>query len=157
MPVLRLPRMNQQEIDSLIENQMLCRIAFRGDEYPYIIPFQYIYLSGSLYFHFTKYGKKMRLLERDQRVCVEIEQYHPDLREYRFVTLRGVLKVVTDPDEKIGAIKKMVEQGEQRLSRNFLAAHGITPSDNWSSLDSDKSAVIVKLDKIVETVALKSP
>ncbi|MHA1916647.1 MAG: pyridoxamine 5'-phosphate oxidase family protein, partial [Promethearchaeota archaeon] len=51
--------MNRHEIDSFIKEQMLCRIAFKGDDYPYLAPFQYVFLNDSLYFHFTDYGKKM--------------------------------------------------------------------------------------------------
>jgi len=116
--------MEKHEINQLIREQLLCRIAFKGDEYPYMAPFQYVLMNGSIYFHFTDYGKKMRLLERDKRVCVEIEKYRQDLSEYSFVVLRGTLKVVTDPHERATIIRRMAEEGEQKLSPNFLAAHG---------------------------------
>jgi len=104
---VKLPKMKKDEIENLIKDQMLCRIAFHGDEYPYIVPFQYIFMDGSLYFHFTNYGKKIKLLNRDQRSCVEIEKYVPDLSEYSFVVLRGTLKVVTDFEERAKVIKKI--------------------------------------------------
>jgi len=77
--------MEKLEIEKLLREQMVCRIAFKGNEYPYMAPFQYVAMDGFLYFHFTDYGKKMRLLEKDKRVCVEIEKYRPDLSEYNFV------------------------------------------------------------------------
>lgn len=88
--IVRLPKMENAEIEELIREQMLCRIAFKGDKYPYMAPFQYVYLNESLYFHFTDYGKKMKLLRRDNHVCVEIEKYQPDLSEYSFVVLRQI-------------------------------------------------------------------
>jgi nitroimidazol reductase NimA-like FMN-containing flavoprotein (pyridoxamine 5'-phosphate oxidase superfamily) len=66
----------------------------------------------------------MRMLERDKRVCIEIEEYREDLNEYSFIVLRGNLKVVTDPEERAKAIKKLSEEGEQKLSPNFLPAYG---------------------------------
>ena len=95
MTVFKLPKMTKQEMWKLIRRQRLCRIAFKGNEYPYMAPFQYVMLDGSLYFHFTDYGKKMKLIENDKRVCVEIEEYREDLSEYSFIVLRGTLKVVT--------------------------------------------------------------
>jgi len=68
-------------------------------------------MDGTPYFHFTNYGKKMRLLERDNRVCVQIESYRPDLSEYNFVALRGTLKVVSDTVERAEAISRMAEVG----------------------------------------------
>ena len=60
---LKLPKMTKQEMWKLIRRQRLCRIAFKGDTYPYMAPFQYVVLDGVLYFHFTDYGKKMKLIE----------------------------------------------------------------------------------------------
>lgn len=136
---------------------MLCRIAFKGDKYPYIAPFQYVFMNGTLYFHFTDYGKKMRLLESDKRVCVEIEKYLPDLSEYSFVTIRGRLKIVTDIQERAAVIERMAKEGKRKISEEFLAAHGLRKQEGWASLNSEKPLVIVKLGEIVEQVGLKSP
>lgn len=157
LTLVKLPKMNAVEIDQLVEEQSLCRIAFKGPEYPYIAPFQYICMNNTLYFHFTDYGRKMSLLEKDNRVCVEIECYTKDLSKYRFVVLSGKLTVVTDPRERAKVVKKMGEEGERKLSRNFLAAHGLKPEQGWPSLSQQKSFVIVKLGKVTERLGLKSP
>lgn len=157
LTIVKLPKMEKHEINQLIREQILCRIAFKGDEYPYMAPFQYVLMNGSIYFHFTDYGKKMRLLERDKRVCVEIEKYRQDLSEYRFVVLRGTLKVVTDAHERATIIRRMAEDGQQRLSPNFLAAHGFRKEDGWSSLTPEKPLVIVKLENVTQEIGLKSP
>jgi nitroimidazol reductase NimA-like FMN-containing flavoprotein (pyridoxamine 5'-phosphate oxidase superfamily) len=149
--------MEKHEINQLIREQMLCRIAFKGDEYPYMAPFQYVLMNGSIYFHFTDYGKKMRLLEKDKRVCVEIEEYRQDLSEYSFVVLRGILKVVTDPYERVTIIRRMAKEGEQKLSPNFLAAHGFKKEEGWSSFTPEKPLVIVKLENVTQEIGLKSP
>ncbi len=156
MVEVKLPKMTKQEIDSLIKEQILCRIAFKGDMHPYMAPFQYVSMNDSLYFHFTGYGKKIKLVEKDKRVCVEIESYRPDLSEYKFVVLRGSLKIVEDHDEKKDVIDKMVKTGKEKISRNFLSAHGLRKEDGWDSLGSDKSLTIIKLEEVVETIGLKS-
>lgn len=157
LPLVRLPKMEKPEIQKLIREQVICRIAFRGERYPYMAPFQYVFIDGSLYFHFTDYGKKMGLLDKDKRVCVEIERYEPDLSEYRFVVLRGTLKIVADPNERANVIKTMAEESKRKLSENFLGAHGFNKEEGWSSFTYEKPLVIVKLDDIVEEVGLKSP
>jgi len=157
LTTFKLPKMDKTEIEKLIREQMLCRIAFKGGRHPYMAPFQYVLVDGSLYFHFTDYGKKMKLLERDRRVCVEIEKYLPDLSEYSFVVFRGTLKVVTDPLERSRVIRKMAEEGKQRLSPNFLAAHGFAREEGWSAFTPEKLLVIVKLEDIVQGIGLKSP
>ncbi len=136
---------------------MLCRIAFKGDEYPYMAPFQYVFMNGSIYFHFTDYGRKMKLLEKDKRVCVEIEKYKPDLSEYKFIVLRGLLKVVTNYYERVRVMKRMAKEGKQKLSPNFLAAHGFKKEEGWSSLSEEKPLIMVKLENVVQEIGLKSP
>ena len=149
--------MNKQEIEKLIQEQMLCRIAFKGDEYPYMAPFQYVFINGSIYFHFADYGRKMKLLEKDKRVCVEVEKYKPDLSEYEFVLLRGCLKVVTDSNERVTVMKRMAKEGQQKLSPNFLAAHGFNKEEGWSSFSQEKPLIIVKLENVAQEIGLKSP
>jgi len=156
--VFKLPKMTKQEMWKLIRRQRLCRIAFKGAEYPYMAPFQYVVLDGELYFHFTDYGKKMKLIENDKHVCVEIEEYKEDLSEYSFIVLRGTLKVVNNQQERVKAIKKLSEEGETKLSPNFLPAHGFKKEDGWSSLTStDLSLVVIKLENITQEIGLKSP
>jgi nitroimidazol reductase NimA-like FMN-containing flavoprotein (pyridoxamine 5'-phosphate oxidase superfamily) len=155
--VFKLPKMTKQEMWRLIRRQRLCRIAFKGTTYPYMAPFQYVVLDGSLYFHFTDYGKKMRLLESDKRVCVEIEEYREDLSEYSFIVLRGNLKVVYDSQERARTIRKLAEEGEEKLSPNFLPAHGFKKEDGWSSQSPEKPLVVIKLEDVTQEIGLKSP
>lgn len=157
MSIVKLSSMSDDEMEELIGGQMICRIAFRGEEYPYLIPFQYVLMDGTPYFHFTNYGKKMRLLERDNRVCVQIESYRPDLSDYNFVAIRGTLKVVSDPVERAEAIGRMAEGGKRGLSTKFLVAHGFEPEAGWSAFSPSKPLVIVKLDEVTEKIGLKSP
>jgi uncharacterized protein len=138
--------MKEDEIQQTIVENFLCRIAFGGKEYPYIAPFQYAFLNGTLYFHFTAYGRKMKLLKQERKVCVEIEQYEPDMSRYIFVTLTGRLVVVKDSKERTEAIKIMRDAGRARLSKNFLVAHGFSKEESWSSFNPKKSLVITKLD-----------
>ncbi len=70
--------MTDGEVASLVDEEMLCRIAFKEGDCPYLAPFRYVVMSDTLYFHFTDYGKKMRLLDLDSRACVQIESYKPD-------------------------------------------------------------------------------
>ena len=150
--------MSQAEVNDLLEEQILCRIAFRGENAPYIAPFQYALLNGHLYFHFTQYGKKMGLLEEGNLVCVEIEKYTQDLSEYKFVVLTGNLRVVKEPQERALAIEKMVDTAKTNgLSKNFLAAHGFPKDASWNSLSPNTPIVIVKLETVIERMGLKSP
>ncbi len=157
MTKVELPKMKENEIEELIRGQFLCRIAFKGDLKPYIAPFQYAYVNGILYFHFTDYGKKMSFFKQETPVCVEIEQYTPNFSEYEFVVLTGKLQLVEDREERKLAIETMAEVGKQKISKNFLLAHGFSMGSDWSDFSADKPILIIKLDEVIEKIGLKSP
>ena len=148
--------MNEKEIEKLISEQFLCRIAFKGGNQPYIAPFQYVVVDGSLYFHFTDYGKKMSFFKQKTPVCVEIERYTSNLSEYEFVVLYGNLELVENQEERRRVIVKMAELGKQQLSTNFLVAHGFHQGSDWSDFSVDQPILIIKLDDVKEKTGLKS-
>ena len=154
---VEMPKMKEKEIEQLIGEQFLCRIAFKGDLQPYIAPFQYAYVKGILYFHFTDYGKKMSFFKQEAPVCVEIERYTPNLSEYGFVVLTGKLRLVENREERKMAIEKMAEVGKQKISKNFLLAHGFSQGSDWTDFTADKPILIIKLDEVTEKIGLKSP
>ena len=157
MTKVKMPKMKKDEIEQLVREQFLCRIAFRGDQQPYIAPFQYAYVKGILYFHFTDYGKKMSFFKQETPVCVEIERYTPNLSEYGFVVLTGKLRLVEDQEERKKAIEKMAEIGKKKISANFLIAHGFSQGSEWTDFTANKPILIIKLDEVTEKIGLKSP
>ena len=157
MTKVEMPKMKENEIEELIRGQFLCRIAFKGDLQPYIAPFQYAYVNSILYFHFTDYGKKMSFFKQETTVCVEIEQYTPNFSEYEFVVLTGKLRLVEDREERKMAIETMAEVGKQKISKNFLLAHGFSMGSDWSDFTVDKPILTIKLDEVTEKIGLKSP
>jgi uncharacterized protein len=157
MNPIKLPSMTKQEIADAISKQFLCRIAFNGADGPQIAPFQYVSMDNSLYFHFTNYGDKIGFINEGKQVCVEIENYKPDLSEYSFINLYGTLKVVQDLEEKRKVIEKMAETGKEKLSEHFLFAHGFDSRAGWSVLNDNQEMMIVKLYELKTVKGLKSP
>ena len=156
MTKVEMPKMKETEIEELIREQFLCRIAFKGDLQPYIAPFQYAYVKGILYFHFTDYGKKMSFFKQETPVCVEIERFTPNLSDYQFVVLTGKLRLVEDRLERKRAIEKMAEAGKKKLSPNFLVAHGFSKGSEWLNFSENQEILIIKLE-VTEKMGLKSP
>jgi uncharacterized protein len=156
METVKLPKMQDREVEELINEQFLCRVAFKGTTYPYIAPFQYAVVNGTIYLHFTEYGKKMNFLEQGTPVSVEIERYTPNLSEYAFVVFTGRLKLVKNSEEKKLAVQKMAEVGKKRLSPNFLVAHGFSKGSEWLNFSENQEILIIKLE-VTEKMGLKSP
>ncbi|AFD01076.1 putative flavin-nucleotide-binding protein [Methanocella conradii HZ254] len=153
--VLRLPSMSKLEVEELLKNSRICRLAFNDMPQPYIIPLDYVYMNGKMYFHFAGYGKKISLFEKDPHVSVEVDRYNDDITEYESVTLMGTLAKVTDMGEKMAVSKKLLESIKSRGGeKNVAARHG------YERLDLDtlmsESSMVLRLD-VADYVALKSP
>jgi len=155
MVKVKLPKMTEDEIVSVLNDENICRIAFIEEDYPYICPFQYVYFKNQLYFHFTNYGKKMRILDKNKNVCVSIEKFEPDLSSYFFISIQGELKQIEDKKILKDVIENIVEKAKERFSKNFLAAHGFKGKDGWESLLEDK-LLIFKLEEFGNRIGLKS-
>jgi uncharacterized protein len=95
-----LPDMSHREMDELLKRQLLCRISFHDEPYPYTLPMEYYYFGDTMYFHFTTTGKKIDLMSRDPNVTVEVDWYDDLLTDYKSVILKGRLVPVENTDER---------------------------------------------------------
>jgi uncharacterized protein len=157
MEIVRIPRMEKDEYNALINTRFMARIAFSGEKYPYIAPFLYVFDGNHIYFLSTKYGKKIEYFRKSPYVSVEIDQYAKDLSSYMFVTLQGYLEEVSDSIKK-----KIIRQlfvkliQEHHLSMNILAALGHSPQDPPEAICVEERSVVWKLSGVRNLVALKN-
>ncbi len=157
MEIVRIPRMEKQEYDRLIEEGYIARIAFQGEKYPYIAPFLYVFDGQFLYFLSTKYGKKIDYFRKSPYVSVEVEKYTRDLSCYTFVTMQGYLDEVTEGIEKKMIRKRFVDLiNEKHLSPNILAALGHSPLDQPDAIAMEERSLVWKLTGVKDLVALKN-
>ncbi|MFX1468847.1 MAG: pyridoxamine 5'-phosphate oxidase family protein [Promethearchaeota archaeon] len=155
MSMIKLPKMEEKEIIEAIDTHNLCRIAFIDDDYPYIAPFQYVYIDNVLYFHFTDYGKKREILTKNRNICVSIEHFEQDLSGYYFISMQGKLELVEDDNLKEKVMNRMVKSARKRYSKNFLSVHGFEKSKGWDVFTA-KDQLIYKFKPIGTPIGLKS-
>ena len=122
-------------IDGILERCTIGRMATTGaDGYPYIVPLNYVYLNGSIYFHCSRKGEKLDNIRRDSKVCFEVDiplayldlDYYGEIPEpcnvhqfYHCVIIRGRAAVVDGIDEKLEALNALVSSHE-RPGRAFM-------------------------------------
>ena len=106
-------------INEILSNSLICRIAFFDDEYPYIIPMNYGYRNDSLYFHCAKQGKKIDLINKNNKVSFEIEQSHEILKDevsckwttkYRSIIGVGKIELISDNSRKKEGLDVIMQQ-----------------------------------------------
>ncbi len=149
--------MEKDEYDSLIKQNYVSRVAFKGDEHPYVAPFMYVFDGRHLYFLSTKYGKKIEYYQQNPNVAVEIDRFSPDMSSYTFVTLLGRLSEVTDETEGKRIREEFVDMIKTRkLSSNVAAALGHSPSEPLDAIVRENRSLIWRLDEVTDIVALKN-
>lgn len=60
-------------IESVINKATVCRLGLSNNDRPYVIPLNFGYQHGYLYFHSLKKGKKMDMLKSNHNVCFEVD------------------------------------------------------------------------------------
>ena len=110
---------DKSEIESIIQQSLVCRLALSDNGSPYIVPLCFGYSDNTLYFHSAKEGKKREILERNNNVCFEFDvgtEVKPGKTgcdwgmKYRSVIGFGEAFIVEDLEEKRRALGIIMAQ-----------------------------------------------
>jgi len=117
-----------QEIERILSLTNVGRLATNGqDGYPYITPVNFVSLKGSIFFHCAPSGEKLDNLNRDPRVCFEVDVplSYIDIgldpgrpicnlhQFYHCVIIRGTAAVVKDRGVKLAALNALIAKHEK--------------------------------------------
>jgi nitroimidazol reductase NimA-like FMN-containing flavoprotein (pyridoxamine 5'-phosphate oxidase superfamily) len=109
-----------EELERVILSAEVCRLGMVDGDEPYVVPMNFGYRPGVLYFHSAREGRKLEVLRRNPRVCFELET---DVRlvpgekacqwtsHFRSVIGWGKASVITD--------ERGVEEGLQALMDHY--------------------------------------
>jgi nitroimidazol reductase NimA-like FMN-containing flavoprotein (pyridoxamine 5'-phosphate oxidase superfamily) len=95
------------EMEQLLKNAEVGRLALCAGSTPYIIPLNFAYLPGKIGFHCDWTGKKLDLIAKNPRCCFEVDQYmgeviyHYDALchlDYDSVIATGRARIEKDPE-----------------------------------------------------------
>ena len=107
--------LQKAQIAELIGRCQTVRMGMSGDDFPYIVPLSFGFeMRGErliVYFHCAAEGKKLDLLARNNKVCLEWDILHGYaeignalMAEYESAIVRGRAREITDPQEKLAAL-----------------------------------------------------
>jgi nitroimidazol reductase NimA-like FMN-containing flavoprotein (pyridoxamine 5'-phosphate oxidase superfamily) len=110
-----------RRIVEIISRCDVIRIGINGGDYPYIVPMNFGYdvkdENITFYLHSAMDGRKMQLLEKDSRVCFELDCGHQLMllekqREcsmaYESVMGTGTIELLQG-DDKLPALQRLME------------------------------------------------
>jgi nitroimidazol reductase NimA-like FMN-containing flavoprotein (pyridoxamine 5'-phosphate oxidase superfamily) len=64
---------NREDIEAIIRQSLVCRLAMTDGNSPYMVPLCFGYRDQKLYFHGADQGKKLDILKKNRQVCFEFD------------------------------------------------------------------------------------
>jgi nitroimidazol reductase NimA-like FMN-containing flavoprotein (pyridoxamine 5'-phosphate oxidase superfamily) len=116
--------LDQDEIEQLLLRLNYGHLACTDGLEPYVVPIHYAYDEPYIYIYTTE-GKKSGLIERNPRVCLQIEEV-VDGSNWQSVIVQGEAEHLTDEVERTNALKAVV-----RMNPTLTPAVSIRWMDNW--------------------------
>jgi hypothetical protein len=110
---------DRAEMESLLREATVCRIAMTDGKEPYVVPLCFGYDNGSIYFHSALEGKKITILAGNPRCCIEVDECGGPLPDknpcswefrYKSVVCTGVAQILEDPAEKRNGLNCIMQQ-----------------------------------------------
>ena len=105
---------DRAQVNSILDEAYVCHVGFTVDGQPFVIPTGYARLADEIYLHGSAASRMMRSLGEAIDVCVTVtltdglvlarSAFHHSMN-YRSVVILGQARVVTDPLEKVMALR----------------------------------------------------
>jgi nitroimidazol reductase NimA-like FMN-containing flavoprotein (pyridoxamine 5'-phosphate oxidase superfamily) len=108
-------------VEELLAGSPVGRLGTIGrDGYPMIKPLNFVNHHGRIYVHSAPEGEKIEAIRRDSRVCFEVDLPIAYVKStaipckadylYRSVIIRGRAHIVTDREERVSALKALMQK-----------------------------------------------
>ena len=115
---------NTAEIESLIRTSPLCHLAMIDNGKPYVVPMNFGFFNGALYFHSAPQGRKIDVLRKNPEVCFSIvdkyglvtgEKACSWTASYRSVSGTGKAVIIIDREEKEKGLKILMARYSDKV------------------------------------------
>ena len=108
--------LEDREIKQLLQSVPVGHLALCSDNLPYLIPLNYLYSEGKIYFHSRVSGRKVDYIAANQKACFQVGIYDGIIMSdspcnlgytYKSVIIEGKIQEVIEPKEKEKALVKL--------------------------------------------------
>ena len=65
---------DNKQMEQILAQAQVCRLAMVDQGQPYVVPLNFGYGDGCLYFHSAPEGRKIDVIKADPRVCFEVDE-----------------------------------------------------------------------------------
>lgn len=112
---------NKSELEDIIKRAKYCHIGMVNGDEPYVLGFNFGYNDNCIYLHCAKYGHKLNVLAKNNKICAAFDVDHDFFARhetvacswrmrYRSVLAWGRAEFIEDYNEKVNALKIIMKQ-----------------------------------------------
>ncbi len=114
---------HREEIDQVIRACTVVRLGLSENEQPYVVPLNFGYDGSSLYFHCAREGRKIDILQKNNRVCLEFDIPEEVVQgeaacawgmHYRSVIAFGTARQLSESEDKRRGLEAIMAQYSDR-------------------------------------------
>ncbi len=139
-----LGELNENQIETLLTQQVTGRIACQADGTPYIVPINYFY-DGTHIFSHSAIGKKIEIMRKNPKVCFQVDDIKSIFR-WQSVIAWGRFEEITDMAEKERAMQGLIHR---------IMPFSNNPKDHPSHAITEKeSDIATKIELIIYKITL---
>lgn len=88
-----IAKLNPEQIDDFLREQIIGRIACADGEFVYIVPVSYAYDGRAIYIHSLE-GKKLDIMRKNPKVCFETDNIK-DMANWQSAVVWGTFRELT--------------------------------------------------------------
>jgi uncharacterized protein len=137
-----LGKLNNEQIEYLLKQQVTGRIACCADGDIYIVPVNYVY-DGSNVFGHSSMGKKIEMMRKNPEVCFQVDNIESIFR-WQSVIAWGSFEEIKDIDEKQQAMQGLIHRIMPLVhNASDHPSHGIT--ENESDVGTNVELIVYKI------------
>ena len=105
-------------VNSILDEGFICHVGFAVEGQPFVVPTSYVRVADRLFIHGSAASRMLRSLSEGISVCVTVtlvdglvlarSAFHHSIN-YRSVVIIGVATPLTNPDDKLAALRAFTE------------------------------------------------
>ncbi|NSL51942.1 pyridoxamine 5'-phosphate oxidase family protein [Calidifontibacillus erzurumensis] len=110
---------DEKRIDEFLSNARIGYLGLTDGELPYVVPLNFIWMNGAIYFHGAQEGRKIELIRANPNCCFTVAEEYGTLvspipaktdTAYMSVMMFGVIERVNDIIEATSALQGMLDK-----------------------------------------------
>ncbi|MGM0688081.1 MAG: pyridoxamine 5'-phosphate oxidase family protein [Bacillota bacterium] len=110
-------KLTEKEIFELLLDEPVGHLGLTKEKQPYIVPLNYLYSNGAVYFHCALEGRKIDYIRINPKACFQVGRYDglidSDLPcahnyHYKSIIVEGIIEEVSDQKAKEAVLRGLV-------------------------------------------------